>query len=270
MQAEATKSHMKKTGHRVWKWTTVWLLVSAGASAAILKPGFIDATPILLSEEYSLIDAQALIDFGELPVEKYFYVRQTNNALVWHGKANFTIQAVKEQPAFAVFRTNTIEELEQYIRVFSTDISALTVLGIRLYQAGRVDESIEMLREVRRIQPGDTRSGELLSGILLQLEDTASVINEVQQILDDIPNNPVVRYNIACAHARIGDTNGAFYHLNFLYQTSWTDLVYHMNDPDLKELHNHPRFQEFQDVLMLQYRERLNQTLIGSIFRPKL
>lgn len=268
MQAEAVKSHMKKSSHRVW--VTVWWLMGAGAAAAMLKPGFIDATPVILSDKDSLIDAQALVDFGELPVEKYFYTRQTNDAIVWHGKANFTIYSTREDPPFAVFRTNTIEELEQYIRVFSADISALTVLGVRLYQTNRVDESLGMLRAVRRMQPDDVRSGELFSGILLKREDTAAVLGEVQQILNELPDNPVVRYNLACAHARIGDTSGAFYHLNVLYQTGWPDLIYHLSDPDFESLRSHPRFQEFQNILLLQYRDRLNQTLLESVFRPKL
>ena len=248
---------------------TGWLGV-VGALASVNPSGFIDATPISLGETDSLIDAQALVDFGELPVENYFFTRQTNASLVWDGAANFSIRTLAEEPAFAVFRTNTIEELEQYLRVFNTDINALTVLGVRLYQNLRTEESIDVMRTVRNLQPSDVRSGELFSGILLQTNDLASVIDEVRTTLDHLPENPIVRYNLACAYARMNDVDNAFHHLNVLYQSRWSDLVHHLNDPDLDNLLAYPRFVEFQNVLMLQYRSELNQTLLDSIFAPKL
>ncbi len=247
-----------------------WLLGATVSLGSVIKPGFIDATSIAVGDDDSLINAEALVDFGELPVESYFATRQTNASLVWDGAAHFAMPTFREESAFAVFRINSIEELEQYIQVFSNDISALTVLGVRLFQADRVDDSLATLRKARIVQPDDVRSGELLSGILMQQEDITPVLGEVQQILDNLRDNSVVRYNLACAYARTDDPSGAFYHLNILYQTGWNDLVNLMNDSDLDNLRADPRFKEFQDILLQQYRQRLNQTLLESIFRPKL
>jgi tetratricopeptide (TPR) repeat protein len=270
MQAESGKSHMKKTGHIGWIAVVIGWFAAAGAMASVQSPGFIDATPISLGGDDALIDAQALVDFGELPVENYFFTRQTNASLVWDGTASFSIRTLSDEPAFAVFRTNTIEELEQYLRVFDTDINALTVLGVRQYQQHRIEESIASLRTVRKLQPSDVRSGELFSGILLQTNDLALIIDEVRTTLDQLPDNPVVRYNLACAYARMNDVDNAFHHLNVLYQSNWSDLVHHLIDPDLNNLMGHPRFVEFQNVLLQKYRSELNQTLLDAIFAPKL
>jgi adenylate cyclase len=59
------------------------------------------------------------------------------------------------------------------------------------------------------------------------------------------PNDVATRYNLACLHARKGDTEKA---LDFL-ENSITSRSWIENDPDLEPLRGHPRFQAVLDSL---------------------
>ncbi len=252
-------------------WIIMLGLVAETARAASL-PGFIDARPVEVEGSPPLMDNQAWIDFGELPVQLYFTpaVSARVVSVVWDGMPLFAKRDIDQEPVYSPFLYNTLDELRRYVDVFTNDISAKTVYAVRLYQDGKISESLAQLEEIRAQAPGDVRSGELYSGIIAHAAGVEHVVEKVTRVLDDLPDNPVVRYNLACVHALRGELDEAFYHLAVLYEARWSDLVRHIRDPDLAALQDLPRFSELQDALMTDYREELNTFLLSSMLRPAI
>lgn len=252
-------------------WIIVVGLVAEMARAASL-PGFIDARPVEVEGSPPLIDNQAWIDFGELPVQLYFTPALTArvSSVVWDGMPLFPKRDLDQEPPYSPFLYRTLDELRRYVEVFTDDVSAMTVYAVRLYQDGRIPESLALLEAIRARSPGDVRSGELYSGIIAHAEGVDHVVEKVERVLDELPDNPVVRYNLACVHALRGNHDEAFYHLAVLYEARWSELVRHIRDPDLSALQEMPRFLELQDALMTNYRQELNTFLLSSMLRPAI
>mgnify|MGYP001423376207 CR=1 FL=1 len=252
-----------------------WLIVvglAAGAVQAASLPGFIDARPVEISGSAPLVDGQAWVDFGELPVQLYFApaVTARTASVVWEGMPLFPAIPQGDEPAYASFLHRNLDELRRYTEVFPDDISALTVYAVRLYQDGKVAQSLSVLSAIRSRAPADVRSGELYSGIVPHAEGVEEPVRRVMRVLDDLPENPVVRYNLACALALNGQPQEAFYHLVVLYEAGWTDLVRHIRDPDLASLRELPRYAELQDALLAKYRQELNTFLLSSMLQPSI
>lgn len=252
-------------------WMIAVVLMAEVVRGASL-PGFIDARPVEVEGAPPLMDNQAWIDFGELPVQLYFTPAVTARivSVVWEGMPLFAQRDLDEEPAYSLFLYNTLDELRRYVEVFTNDIPAMTVYAVRLYQDGKIPESLAQLEAIRAQAPGDVRSGELYSGIIAHAEGVEQVVEKVERVLDELPDNPVVRYNLACVHALRGNLEEAFYHLAVLYEARWSDLVRHIRDPDLAALQDLPRFVELQDALMTNYRQELNSFLLSTLLKPAI
>jgi len=231
-----------------------------------------DARPVEIRGSAPLVDGQAWVDFGEIPVQLYFAsaVTARTASVVWEGMPLFPGRMPDDEPAYASFLYRNLDELRRYTEVFPEDIPALTVYAVRLYQDGKVAQSLAVLSDIRSRAPQDVRSGELYSGMIPHADGVEEPVRRVMRVLDDLPDNPVVRYNLACALALNGQPQEAFYHLVVLYETGWTDLVRHIRDPDLASLREIPRFIELQDALFAKYRQELNAFLLSSLLRPLL
>lgn len=108
----------------------------------------------------------------------------------------------------------------------------------RMYRSGR-----EQLLEVLRRNPENIHARSLLAGLLVQLGEREAGLREMERSLQMAPEDGRIRYNAACAFARLGMPEEAIAQLKEgiknipTYVADWPKV-----DPDLASLHGHPEF----------------------------
>jgi tetratricopeptide (TPR) repeat protein len=229
---------------------------------------FMDAIPVAIDFEDNEATQDVLLDFGSMPSGRLFKQRDQSEK---DGAPRASDRMIIVTPALMAFRDYAIPELERYLITMTNDVHARTVLGVRLFQENRLDESLNALRSALTINPLETRTAELHSGILMQqnLDPLpAAIPEEIHRLLDAHPGNNVIRFNLACALARSGQAESALGQLDVLARSGWQELVYHITDRDFSGLRDRADFAAFQDALLSEYRENLIRYLLGSI-RPE-
>jgi len=219
-----------------------------------------------------LIDDTALLDFGAIPSERVIASRPAPADVNYLQDTStlFNAGGIIDDEEFKAFRALSISELERYLAGQPADASALTVLAVRQYQASDITNSLATLRKTRTVNPQHIRSAEIYSGILIHDEKIQNAIREIRSMLDQIPDNKILRFNLACAFARNEQTEESLYHLIVLAQMNWPELTYHIADPDLDSLWSKPAFTNWQDTLLLQARERVDKSIQSTILLPHL
>jgi len=74
-------------------------------------------------------------------------------------------------------------------------------------------------------------------------------LREYERAIELAPNEPVVLYNIGCIYALRGKPDQAFDYLTRSVKAGYTDEEWLQRDPDLKSLHDDPRFKELVDMI---------------------
>jgi tetratricopeptide (TPR) repeat protein len=110
-------------------------------------------------------------------------------------------------------------------------------------------EGLAALREIE--VPGvdlgsllDPRVMISIGNAFLRAGDYDRALREYERAIALLPNEPVVLYNIGCIYALRGEADKAFDHLRRSIQAGYDDEEWLKRDPDLKGLHEDPRFAE--------------------------
>ena len=225
---------------------------------------FTDALAIAIEAEIEGQQEDVLLDFGTMPSGRLFRQRRPGDN---SGGPTTLDRMIIVTPALMAFREYSVPDLERYLITMTNDVHARTMLGVRLFQDKRLEESLELLRQALRINPLEVRAAELHSGILLQQALNPlpeSIPDEIHRLLDAHPGNNVIRFNLACAYARSGQTGSALRQLDILARSGWGELVYHITDRDFASLRAEADFVALQNVLLSSYAESLNRYLLGS------
>lgn len=231
-----------------------------------LRKDSIDASPVLIRPAGSLHKDVALIDFGSRPIGRVVPTPGLRLEKQSRRGAPIVIDLLPAEPRFRKFHRDSIEELTSYVRLIPSDSHARTVLAVRLFQTNQFAMAAEQIAEAHRLDRSDRRIGELYSGIIMQGHAgdlPGNVVGDIQRIMDALPDNEVVRFNLACALARSGRLEESMHQLDVLQKAFWPELVHHMNDRDLQSLYALPRYMEWQNELVADYRERLIESLQG-------
>lgn len=78
--------------------------------------------------------------------------------------------------------------------------------------------------------------------------DYTRAIALLNEYLDRLPNDPVMLYNLACAHARLGDADSAASALHRAFKNGFDNINHMRTDPDLASLREHPIYREILDA----------------------
>lgn len=66
----------------------------------------------------------------------------------------------------------------------------------------------------------------------------------IEKYLEQAPNDPLMLYNLACAHARLGDADAAAAALHRAFKSGFDNINHMRTDPDLESLREHPIYRE--------------------------
>jgi tetratricopeptide (TPR) repeat protein len=108
-----------------------------------------------------------------------------------------------------------ISFLEGIVRRAPHYIDALQILGDHYSQGGKFEQSLEIDRQLSRLEPG----------------------------------NPLVFYNLACSYSLNSEFNRAAVALQKALNLGYCDFKWLAKDPDLRLLRKHPLYRPIQDKI---------------------
>jgi len=88
-----------------------------------------------------------------------------------------------------------------------------------------------------------------IGNAFLKAGDYDRALREYERAIKLMPNEPVVLYNIACIYALRGKADEAFRYLARSIRAGYDDVEWLERDPDLKGLHDDPRFQQMVEMI---------------------
>ena len=108
---------------------------------------------------------------------------------------------------------------------------------IELFEAviARDPENIEALFSLGNAY---TKRGQYIKGLDID-----------QRLVDIMPDDGTVRYNLACSYSLLGEVDLALEELTIAIELGYDDLEFMQTDPDLKNVRNDSRFQDLVSLI---------------------
>jgi TolB-like protein/Tfp pilus assembly protein PilF len=129
------------------------------------------------------------------------------------------------------------------------DFQAVFFLGQCLQGLGKKEEALEMYRKSVRLidermelNPDDARAVQIGAGAAANLGDGAKALDYAQRALKINPDDPLLLYNIACMHARLGNPDESLNALEKAVDKGYGQKDWVEHDTDLDSLREIPRF----------------------------
>jgi non-specific serine/threonine protein kinase len=129
------------------------------------------------------------------------------------------------------------------------DYQAPSLRGMCFRALQRTEEARSAFRESLRIterhlqlHPEDARAVSLGAGTLQGLGDHARALEWAHRALSMAPEEAAILYNVACAHALLGETDKALDFLEKAFRQGYSHKAWMEHDPDLLSVRDHPRF----------------------------
>ncbi|GHB91040.1 tetratricopeptide repeat protein [Cerasicoccus arenae] len=101
---------------------------------------------------------------------------------------------------------------------------------------------IEFFEGVHRRDPNDPEVIEILGGLYSDLGQVDNSLRMDTCLVDLQPKNPTAHYNLACSLALKRRNEEALHSLRQAVELGYRDVSWLLDDPDLKELREHPSF----------------------------
>jgi Flp pilus assembly protein TadD len=102
----------------------------------------------------------------------------------------------------------------------------------------------EFLARATRRHPTNVEALAELAGVLTQLGRLEEGLAADAQLVDLVPENPTVHYNLACSLALLGRKEAALDALERAIQLGYDDHEHLLQDSDLRSLRRDARFRE--------------------------
>jgi len=116
------------------------------------------------------------------------------------------------------------------------------VTAAGLVNAGKFDDAVKILEDLRRRDPGNVQVLRLLGRAYQRNKQYDQALAVMQEILAKQPDAPQELYGIGIAHAAKHETDAAFEWLGKAKATHRIDMTMIQADPNLAGLHDDPRF----------------------------
>ncbi len=117
----------------------------------------------------------------------------------------------------------------------------------QMESAGR--RAIVIIERRLELNPDDARALYLGAGLLIGQGERERGLEWAEWAIAIDPDDMTIAYNVACAHARAGNTETALDYLSKVLQAGFSHKEWVENDGDLMSLHGYPRFQELLDQM---------------------
>lgn len=184
--------------------------------------------------------------------------------LLWSIRGGLQLSRIISDSQYRGYLDFNLQHLSAYAAATPDDQKAWTVLGVRLLQDRQIDAAYQAMNVARAINPDDVRSAEIFSAVLVLDGQIERATRENRRMLDAMPDNLTIRFNLTCALSLHGDTEEALHHLQVLAAMGWDDLIYHLYDRDLDALAQHPEFERLRERVAGQRRDKLRMAMMPN------
>ncbi len=103
---------------------------------------------------------------------------------------------------------------------------------------------VEFFEGVHRRNPADPEVVEILGSLYSDLGNVDASLRMDSCLVNLQPKNPTAHYNLACSLALKQQNDEALRALRQAVDLGYRDISWLLDDPDFKELHEHPLFRE--------------------------
>lgn len=187
----------------------------------------------LISERYE--DAEKsfknALDLNPRLYEAYFYYgRSRFHQGDMEGAADFFAKAAASNPSEYQARLLRVQVLRGVGRMDEAKIEAQAAIDV-------VERHLEW-------HPDDARALHLGAGSLIVLGEVARAESWLRRALEIDPDDSIALYNVACNFAVLNRIDESIDCLERAVQNGMVNSAWTRNDPDLQNLHGHPRYEK--------------------------
>lgn len=160
--------------------------------------------------------------------------------------------SLSDPSSIQVFSTNAPPGFSPWEDVSDADLAELIRLAPtadlwmeqarRFYRKGDLDAAFENADLAVAADPDDMDKLEYYSGLLVLSGRYDQAKDLLERLLKEDPLNRLLRFNLACAHARTGHLDDCLRELRWLGRIGWDNLIFYLDDPDLDPVRTHPEF----------------------------
>ena len=176
-------------------------------------------------------------------------------AFYYHARTRFH-QGDLEEAAELFSKAAAVNPADYQSRCLRVQI--LRGLG-NLEQARReAIDGIEVLDKHLEWNPDDVRALHLGAGSLIVAGQVDRAREWLRRALEIDPNDSILLYNVACNFATLGEVEAALDYLERAIDNGMVSLAWMLNDTDLDNLRDHPRFHSLAQRLRTMMEEKAN------------
>lgn len=104
----------------------------------------------------------------------------------------------------------------------------------------RFEESLS--HAILKEDPTNTNALQMLGNALTRVGKHQEAVKVDKTLVDLLPGEPIVHYNLACSYSNVDKPEIALKELVKAIELGYRDFKFMTRDPDLKKLRNDPRF----------------------------
>lgn len=108
-----------------------------------------------------------------------------------------------------------------------------------------VDFEIDLCQSMLRVRPDHVLSLLIVGHLYTRTGRHIQALGTDRTLTSLLPEDPTVRYNLACSHSNLHQIPEALSALDEAIQLGYRDFEFMARDPDLENLRNDPRFGPF-------------------------
>jgi TolB-like protein/Flp pilus assembly protein TadD len=124
---------------------------------------------------------------------------------------------------------------------------ALEALGSHEEARSQLTRALEAVEKHMELNPDDPRAATMRAVSLCRLGRPEEGLAWAERALDMDPNDPGVRYNVACLYSLEGQAEDALRCLEEALARGFSNKEWFEKDPDLDPIRSHPRFQTLME-----------------------
>jgi tetratricopeptide (TPR) repeat protein len=117
-------------------------------------------------------------------------------------------------------------------------------LGTALLQAGDLEQARRHLRQAVDLDPGLMTAMNTMASVLVMQKQYAAAAETLERLAGQFPQNPTIRYNLACAYALQNKRNEAVACLKQAVDLGYGNREHIRTDPDLANIRGTEYYQE--------------------------
>ena len=165
----------------------------------------------------------------------------------WYYRARASFQRGEPEDAVRLFAQASAVRADYQASFFAAQ--ANEALGRHAEALVAYREALAVVEKHMALNPDDARAATMRAVSLCRIGEKEEGLRWAQAALEIDPQDPGVRYNVACLYALEGESASALECLSQAFAAGFRNKAWIERDPDLSSLRADPRFQQLMSAL---------------------